>query len=159
MHAMDLHDYIIDQAGLDWQALLAEWHWLLPNEFRVWLLTRMGDLFITLPDGSIHMLDVGAGQLQQVAQNREEFCAKIDEPGVAQDWLMIPIVDQMVASGAVLGAGQCYSFRLLPVFGGTYSAENRMVFPIREHFGGWGSVQRQIKDLPHGTEIVIKSVD
>ena len=118
----------------------------------------MGDLFITLPDGSIHMLDVGAGELRKVAASRDEFCTKIDEPGVADDWLMIPIVDQLVGSGAVLGPGQCYSFRQLPVLGGTYKAENRMVFPIREHFGAWGLVQRQISDLPDGSQVVIKPV-
>jgi hypothetical protein len=155
---MNIHDYLIDQTGLDWPSLLEEWRWLLPPEFRVWLLTRTGDLFITLPDGSIHMLDVGAGTLKQVAKSRDEACAKIDEPGVADDWLMIPIVDQLVASGAVLGSGQCYSFRQLPVLGGSYTADNRMVFPVREHFGAWGSVHRQISDLPDGSHVVIKPV-
>ena len=81
-----------------------------------------------------------------------------NEPGVADDWLMIPIVDQLVASGVVLGAGQCYSFRQLPVLGGTYTPENRMAFPIREHFGGWGSVHRQMADLPDGSHVIIKPV-
>lgn len=155
---MNVHDYLIDHSGFDWQSLLQEWHWLLPPEFCVWLLTRVGDLFITFPDGSIHMLDVGAGQLLRVAQSRDEFCTKIEEPGVADDWLMIPIVNQLVISGALLGPGQCYSFRQLPVLGGTYTADNRMVFPIREHFGAWGSVQRQISDLPDGSHVVIKPV-
>jgi hypothetical protein len=115
-------------------------------------------LFITAPDDSIHMLDVGAGTLQQVAKSRDEFCTKIDEPGIAEDWLMTPIVDQLVASGVVLGTGQCYSFRQLPVLGGAYTPENRMAIPIREHFGAWGSVHRQISDLPDGAEIVIKPV-
>ena len=155
---MNIHDYLIDQNGLDWQALLEEWRWLLPPEFHVWLLTRTGDLFITLPDGSIHMLDVGAGRSQRVAASRDEACTKIDKPGVGEDWLMIPIVDQLVASGAVLEPGQCYSFRQLPTLGGSYAADNRMVFPIREHFGAWGSVQRQISEVPDGTEIIIKPV-
>jgi hypothetical protein len=153
---INIHDYLIDQTGLEWQSLLAEWHWLLPPEFHVWLLTRMGDLFIILPDGSIQMLDVGAGGLRRVAASRDEFCARIDEPDVAADWLMIPIVDQLIASGSILGPGQCYSFRLLPILGGAFSAENRLVFPIREHFGAWGSIQRQISDLPDGSQIVIK---
>ncbi len=156
---MNIHDYLIDQTGLDWQSLLKEWHFLLPPEFRVWLLTRTGDLFISLPDGSIHMLDVGAGTLKQVANSREEFCTKIDEPGVADDWLMIPIVDHLVASGVVLGAGQCYSFRQLPVLGGTYKPENRVPFPIREHFGAWGSIHRQMVGLPDGATVIIKTVD
>jgi hypothetical protein len=155
---MNIHDYLLDETGLDWPSLLEQWRWLLPPEFRVWLLTRTGDLFITLPDGSIHILDVGAGELRRVASSREEACTEIDRPGVAEDWLMIPIVDQLVASGAVLGPGQCYSFRQLPTFGGSYRAENRMVFPIREHFGAWGSVQRQISDLPDGSQVVIKPV-
>lgn len=157
--AVDIHDYLIDPTGLDWQSLLQEWHWLIPPEFRIWLLTRTGDLFITVADGSIHMLDVGAGTLKQVAKSRDEFCARMDEPGVAEDWLMIPIVDQLVASGVVLSPGQCYSFRQLPILGGKYTPENRMVFPIREHFGGWGSIQRQIADLPDGSQVIIKPVD
>ncbi len=100
----------------------------------------------------------GAGELRRVAASRDEACAKIAEPGVADDWLMIPIVNQLVASGAVLGAGQCYSFRQLPTLGGSYDAENRMAFPIHEHFGAWGSVQRQISDLPDGSHVVIKPV-
>ena len=131
---------------------------MLPPQFRVWLLTRTGDLFITVPDGSIHMLDVGAGTLKQVAKSRDECCIKMDEPGAADDLLMIPIVDKLVASGVVLGAGQCYSFRQLPVLGGTYTSENRMAFPIREHFGGWGSVHRQMTDLPDGSHVIIKPV-
>jgi hypothetical protein len=102
------------------------------------------------------MLDVGSGTLQQVAASQEDFCTKIDDPEIAADWLMIPIVDELVASGVDLGAGQCYSYRTLPTLGGGYGAENRMAFGIREHFGGWGSVQRVISDLPDGTEIVIK---
>jgi hypothetical protein len=155
---MNIHDYLIDQTDLDWQSLLEEWHWLLPPQFRVWLLTRTGDLFITVPDGSIYILDVGAGTVKQVSKSRDEFCSKIDEPGVADDWLMIPFVDQLVASGVVLGSGQCYSFRQLPVFGGAYTPDNRMAFPICEHFGGWGSVHRQMADLPDGSQVIIKPV-
>jgi hypothetical protein len=155
---MNIHDYLIDQTGLDWQSLLKEWRFLLPTQFRVWLLTRTGDLFITVPDGSIHMLDVGAGTLTRVAESRDAFLTRIDEPGVAEDWLMIPIVDQLVASGVVLVTGQCYSFQQLPVFGGAYTPDNRMAFPIREHFGAWGSVHRQIADLPDGSEVIFKPV-
>jgi hypothetical protein len=94
----------------------------------------------------------------EIQASRDEACAKMDEPGVARDWLMIPIVDQLVAAGYVLIAGQCYSYRMLPVLGGTYKADNRVVLPIREHFGAWGSIHRQISDLPNGAEVVIKTV-
>jgi len=156
---MNIHDYLIDQTGLDWPSLLEEWRWLLPPRFSVWLFTRAGDLFIKLPDGSIHMLEVGSGELNRVADSRDDACAKIDTPGVADEWLMIPVVDQLVASGCVLGPGQCYSYNVLPVLGGSYKAEDRVLLPIREHFGAWGSLHRQIADLPDGTQVQIEVTD
>jgi hypothetical protein len=155
---MNIHDYLIDQTGLDWSSLLEEWRWLLPPKFSVWLFTRAGDLFITLPDGSIHMLEVGSGELSRVADSRDDACAKIDEPGVADEWLMIPVVDQLVASGCVLGPSQCYSYKMLPVLGGSYAPEGRALLPIREHFGVWGGLHHKISDLPDGAEIEIKVI-
>ena len=73
--------------------------------------------------------------LNRVADSRDDACAKIDEPGVADEWLMIPVVDQLVASGRVLGPARCYSYRILPVLGGSYKAEDRVLLPIQEHFG------------------------
>ena len=156
---MNIHDYLIDQTGLDWASLLEEWHWLLTPRFSIWLFTRAGDLFITLPNGSIHMLEVGSGELSRVADSRDDACAKIDQPGVADKWPRIPVIDQLVASGCVLGPGQCYSYKILPVLGGSYKAEERVLLPIREHFGAWGSLHRQIADLPDGAEIEIKVTD
>ena len=156
---MNIHDYLIDQTGLDWSSLLKEWHWLLPPKFSVWLFTRAGDLFITLPDDSIHRLEVGSGELRRVADSRDDAYTKIDEPGVAEEWLMIPVVAQLVASGCVLGPGQCYSYKLLPVLGGSYAPEGRALLPIREHFGAWGSLHRQIADLPDGSQVKIEVTD
>jgi hypothetical protein len=116
-------------------------------------------LFITLSDGSIHMLEVGFGELRRVADSRDDACAKIDEPRVADEWLMIPVVDQLVASGWVLGPGQCYSYKMLPILGGSYAPEGRALLPIREHFGVRGGLHHKIADLPDGAEIEIKVTD
>src|SRR3954462_12118482 len=107
---MNVYDYLIDHNGLDGAQLLSGWEWLVPPEFSVWLMNRFGDLFLTLPDGTIHMLDVGGGSLTKLAESRDEFARIIDEDDNADDWLMIPLVDQLVAAGRVLELGQCYSF-------------------------------------------------
>jgi hypothetical protein len=99
------------------------------------------------------MLDVGAGQLRKAARTREEAAKKIQRAEVAREWLMIPVVDQLVASGCVLAAGQCYSYKMLPVLGGSYAPEGRTVLPIREHFGGWGSIHRQLLNVPIGSKV------
>jgi hypothetical protein len=73
---------------------------------------------------------------------------------MADDWLMIPVVDQLVAAGTILAAGQYYSYRALPILDGSYTADTRMPFPIHDHFTGWGSVQGQIADVPDGLQVV-----
>jgi hypothetical protein len=153
---MNVYDYLIDHSGLDWARLLSGWDWLVPPEISVWLMNRFGDLFLILPDGSIHMLDVGGGSLTKLAESRDEFTRIIDEDENADDWLMIPLVDQLVTAGRVLEPGQCYSFVTPPILGGEYSVENTMVVPILEHFGLYGSYHEQLRGVPDGTKVVLK---
>jgi hypothetical protein len=44
--AVNVNDYLIDQAGFDWQAMLAGWADILPETFTMWLVNRFGDAFI-----------------------------------------------------------------------------------------------------------------
>jgi hypothetical protein len=71
--AMDIHDYLIDQAGKDWPALFEDWGSLFPRRFTLWLVNRFGDAFVVLDDESVHMLNVGIGQIKRVADSRDHF--------------------------------------------------------------------------------------
>jgi len=148
---MNINDYLIDQKSQDWSKLLSTWHWLLPRQIIVWMVNRFGDVFIVRDDGTVQMLDIGIGTLKQVAATRDDFGCKIDEPGQAEDWLMIPLVDQLVASGQILGAGQCYSYRQLPVLGGDYTTDNVVIKDMAAHYAAFGPIHERIKDLPDGT--------
>ena len=153
---MSINDYIIDHRGFDWSKLLANWSWLLPERFTAWIMNRFGDLFIVLDDGTVHMLDVGCGSLKKVAESRDEFAVKIDEDDNANEWLMIPLVDRLVASGITLQAGQCYGFRQPPILGGGYSIDNVAVLSVDDYYGGYGSIHQQINNLPCGPQIAIR---
>jgi len=153
---MNVHDYLIDHSGLDWTNLLSGWELLLPPEFTVWLMNRYGDLFLILPDGSVHMLDVCGDSISKLAESKDDFCRIIDEEGNAEDWLMIPLVDRLVEAGVLLEPGQCYSFVTPPTLGGEYLVENTMVVPIAEHFGLYASYHEQLQGVPDGTKVVIK---
>jgi hypothetical protein len=153
---VSVHDYLIDHCDFDWAQLLVGWEWLLPAEFNVWLMNRFGDLFLILPDGSVHMLDIGAGALTKMADSRDEFSRLIDEDDNADDWLMIPLVDQIVATGILLQPGQCHSLLIPPVLGGGYTIENTVVLPVFEHFGVYGSYHEQMRGVPDGANVVIK---
>jgi hypothetical protein len=152
-------DYLIDHRDFDWPTVLREWTWMLPPTFTVWLMNRIGDLFLVMPDGSVHMLDIGRGTLERIANDRAHFRELCDrEPDKANDWLVISLTDELVARNMLLGPGQCYSFTIPPIMGGEWRPENIWVCPIHEHFDVFGSIHHQIKDLPDGT-IVELNVD
>lgn len=157
--AISIADYIIDQCGTNWQSALASWAWLVPSDFTLWLVNRFADLFLVLPDGTVHMLDVGCGTLTKVAESRDDFAIKIDEDDNANQWLMIPLVDRMVAAGIVLNPGQCYAFKILPVLGGDYTVANAAPLSVQDYLGAMGSIQEQLLDLPDGSEVVIEVIN
>jgi hypothetical protein len=153
---MLLADYIIDHQNTDWATILANWAWLLPEEMTVWMMNRYGDLFLIFDDGSIHMLDVGAGTIDRLANDKDDFCAKIDQGSNANQWLMIPLVDRLVEADKLPSEGHCYSFVIPPLLGGQYSVENSVTLRIAEHYSVYASIHQQIKDLPDGTEVRLK---
>ena len=150
---MDVHDYLIDQSGKDWPDLLSGWSDTLPSEFTVWLVNRFGDVFVVFEDGSVHVLDVGIGAVERIADNRDHFADQIDFGDNANNWLMIPLVDQCVAAGLTLAANQCYGYKIPPILGGQYSVENVEPTDLSVHYSLLADIFRQTKDLPDGTRI------
>jgi hypothetical protein len=156
---VSVHDYLIEQGNVDWSTALAGWSWLLPREFTLWLVNRFCDLFIVDKHEAIHMLDVGSGTLTRVAGSRDEFCCLIDEDNNANNWLMMPLVDQLVAADMLLQPGQCYGFKVPPVLGGQYQVGNCGVLPIADYLGAYGSIHDRLRGLPDGAQVVLKVVD
>jgi hypothetical protein len=154
---MLITDYIIDHQDFDWYNLLAYWAWILPEEFTIWLMNRYGDLFIVFEEGSIYMLDVGNGTLRKLAESRDDFCTKVSEDNNANNWLMIPLIDELRGLGKELLRGKCYSFVIPPALGGVYTVENTCVLSIAEHYGVYAVIHEQIKGLQEGTQVTLKT--
>lgn len=154
---MSVHDYLIEHDGVDWPAVLADWSWLLPPKFTLWLVNRFADLFIVLPDNSVHMLDVGGGELKKVASSRDEFGEQLDDADVANNWFMIPLVDELISRGITIQPGQCYSYKIPPVLGGDYKVDNIFVLGIPEHCAAYASIHSQLRGVPDGPQVVIET--
>ena len=150
---MDIADYLLQHAGWDWSVLLRHWTWLVPPRFAPWMVNRFGDVIMKLPDGSIQHLDIGNGSIERVAENRDAFSALCDDPDQANFFLMIPLVDKLVEAGCTLQTGQCYSYRIAPVFGGSYTADNVLIKSIADHYDTFGPLHMLTKDIPDGTDI------
>lgn len=131
---MSVHDYLIDHSKFNWLKLLAGWSGLLPKQFSVWLMNRFGDLYLLYPDGSIHRLDVGRGRLEKIAKDQDDFLAKLDDEANATLWLLIPLVNQLVASKRTLKPGECYGYKISPALGGGYALDNTITLPYAEHY-------------------------
>jgi len=156
---MQVSDYIIGHEGTDWGTALLSWSWLIPHDFTLWIVNRFSDLYVVLNDGSIYQLLIGEGTFTKVAESRADFSQRIDNPDTANDWLMIPLVDQLVASGVSLQAGQCYGYKTPPVLGGQYSVENCRPIAIADYLGAYGSIHEQLRDIPDGTRVIIKPIN
>ena len=152
-----LNEYIIDHSSVPWADLLSSWAWLLPKTLTVWIMNRFGDLFVVLEDGTVHMLDSGQGTLKKVAESRDDFTVRIDQDDNANDWLMIPLVDKLVAAGLVLQPGECYSYVDLPILGGDYTPENSRVVTIAHHYKALGPIHEKLKDIPDGTHVAFEA--
>jgi hypothetical protein len=156
---MDINDYLIAQAGKDWAKLLSGWRDALPEDFTLWMVNRFGDVFIVHDDGSVHMLDVGAGRIERVANSRDHFCTLIDAGENANNWLMIPLVDASVASGLVLRESQCYGYKVPPILGGKYEVSNVEPTDLSVHYAFLADIYRQTKDVPDGIAIRVVVTD
>ncbi|UWZ84184.1 DUF1851 domain-containing protein [Occallatibacter riparius] len=150
---MLLTDYLIEQKGKDWTELLSDWVPPLPSEFTVWMVNLFGDVFAVFEDGSVHLLNLGTGVLERLADSLDHFCDLVDQDDNADNWLMISLADACRQAGLVLSATQCYSFRVPPILGGSYEVENVAPCDLSVHFSFMADIVRQTKDLPDGASV------
>src|ERR1043166_1922762 len=148
--------YLLPDSRPNWVELLADWKAGIPPGASPWLLTKFGDVFFCQAEGKIGMLQVSGFRYQVVANDKIDFLEWLVDPDKMADWFLAPLVDSLEIVGRHLESEQCYSFIKPPGLGGDLTVANVMAIPIREHFGLWGEVFRQIKDLPDGGQIVLK---
>lgn len=152
---IQLSDYLLDQEGYAWGELLAPYTPPLPSSFTLFIATRFLDFFLTYQDGSIHWLDTSGVSITKVAGSRSEFEARIETEYA--NWLSVPLVDEAVARGLILGPGQCYSFKIPPFLGGAYEIDNVEVSDLDVALTLLGQLFQQTKDLPDGTPITVRT--
>jgi hypothetical protein len=156
---MDINDYLLDQAGHDWAAMLADWTPPLPPSLTLWLVNRFGDAFVVDDDGAINLLDVGAGTFVRLAADRDQFAERLGLGDNASNWLLIPLVDACREAGMTPGPGQCYGFKVPPMLGGAYEVANIEPTDLSIHYSLLADIHKRTKDLPDGTQIKSVMVD
>lgn len=152
-------DLIVPLAVIDIDSMLEFWRWLIPESYRPLFATALGDLFLTDSDGRVLWLDMGDGQLQEVAADTAEFARASADPDNNSLWFGAVLVDDLRATGKLLGSGECYSYLRLPMLGGEYEPGNFRVYDVVRHFRVWGPIHEQLRDLPDGAMVEFKIVE
>lgn len=136
---------------------LANWTYLLPSGCRIIDVSLFADIFIADREGSIHMLELAAASISQIAGSEAEFRSRCreDEDG----WLLRNLASQCRTAGKSLNEGQCYAFTITPLFGGKYEESNIWVCPWDEWLGVTTSIFEQTRDLPDGSRVYIDVTD
>lgn len=152
--AITLDDLTVNFNHLDREALLSEWRWLIGPRKQPILVAAIGDAYVQDPDdGSVHLLDVGGGSLEQIAASVDEFRELLGDREFVTDSFVPSTIVALRNGGKVLSPGQVYSYIQPPVLGGAYSTENLESTDVSVHFSLLGQIHRQVKDLPDGTPI------
>lgn len=143
------------------RSALSEWRWLLrENAWAPLLVSAAGDVFLARESGEVFRLDTGSGELTQVARTISDFEASLEDAAVVEDWLLTPVVNELLNSGHSLPRGQCFGFAILPVFKeGSYAAHNRFPLSVLEHIRITGDLHARIQGVEDGQRIRLSVVE
>ncbi len=154
MSKLDIRDdLLVPLDGIDLGSLVATWRWLLYDSLQPWFATALGDLFLQGPEGQVWWLDVGVGELREVAHHAAEFRTLLEISENAALWFGEVLVDQLRAAGLILEPQECYCYLLLPILGGEYRQDNFWVRDVVTHFRIWGPIHQKLQSLPDGAAV------
>jgi hypothetical protein len=140
------------------QELLKNWRWLVGGLPTLLGWSSAGDLFVAQPNGVVQRIDTGYGELEPVAESIAQFEEALGDPEVEWELCLLPVVRQFEQEHGPLLGNECLGFTTLPIFKGTYSAENRYRLTIAEHAAFTGDLHSQIRDLPDGAMVRLKII-
>mgnify|MGYP002628541050 FL=1 len=155
---MDINNYLTDQDGKDWAVLLEPWYWKLPDSFDIWMVNKLGDLILVLEDDQIYFFDIALGSMDLIAEDQDDFVEKVNQDDNADHWFAISLVDDCLDADMCLTADQCFGYKLSPILGGEFTANNLEPIDLIVHYSIHGQIHEQIKGVPEGETVNIEIV-
>jgi hypothetical protein len=150
---MERKELMLDLGQFDHNELLSEWRWLVDDSYTPLVLTAMGDMFLTSPDGKVHFLDLMEGQFSVVSDSVKEFQEKLHDPEIVAKWFLPEVVETNMAIGMTLGAKECYGMGIPAFLSGKLEPDNIEPIDVYVYYSVTGQLLNQVKDLPPGTKI------
>jgi hypothetical protein len=139
--------------GIDVNALLSDWRWLVPENLKPTVTTAFGDLFLCDNAGKVHFLDTLYGELKQIANSQAEFEQLCEGREFRRKYFQSFFVMEMRKMHGELEVGECYSCDIPPTLGAQLEPEEFERTDLEAHLSILGQVHRQTKHLPVGNRI------
>jgi hypothetical protein len=153
----------VSEVGADEEALITAfkeaWGWSGPTIAAVTAVNPFGHMVLRASTGDYFYFDPEELTLTQIARDEHELFRYMALPNVRELWDAEKLVEQ---ARALLGApvrGGAYHWKIPPILGGSYDADNMTSLPLTEIVLSTGHIGEQIKGLPDGTEIRLKVVE
>ena len=148
-----MNDLTISPKGIDFETLLSEWEWAMPEPLRPVLLTAMGDAFAQGESGAVYFVDMVEGQIRPVADDGASFQQLLKNTQFVTEHMFPSRIVEFRNAGMTLQPKHVYSHKHLLVLGGSDDLENVETTDVSVHISIHGQVHQQVKDLPEGTPI------
>ena len=150
---IDFRQFIKKISKIDLEDICSDWQWLLKNKYSPIVVSCSGDIFLSDNEGAISWLDTGTGQLKKISESAEQFFLALEDIDNIENWLLASTVLDLIESGLVLKENEVYSYKLMPILNGNYSAANFEATDISVHLSITGQTCRQVINLPQATRI------
>ena len=136
------------------ERLLDDWRWLCNTPVSLIARNIFGDLFLRDKGDRVWKLDVGSGQLIQVAESAEQLRALAETREKKAEWFAAGEQRAFAARGLNPGSEECIAFKIPVVFRESADMPNNAyVGNLYEYVSYLGSVHRQIANLPDGAKV------
>ena len=146
-----------DADGISVERLLAEWKWLLREDYGLVAINAFGDLFLKSAQGIFHRLDVSGGKIEQIADSETEFQTLAAEPGKRNEWFLIDEEKKAAQKGFVPNKGQCVGSKIPWVFKESATVrDNLVIADLYDYVSCMGDVFGQMQDVPDGGKVRLR---
>jgi hypothetical protein len=130
---------IQDIADSDASKWLGYWSGWVTGRVAPVFMSKFGDWFLRLPDGSTDELSVVEGTYSTVASTPDEFSSLLN----SQNWQEVHLLSQQVAQlherGIIPLPSQCYALAPHPIFSGRIDIDHVMLMDV----GVWQNICAQ----------------
>jgi hypothetical protein len=123
-------EFFMQPSELEADNLLPQWFWIVPENAAPLFISAFGDWVFENPNGSLSVLSMLEGTFEKVANNSAEYNEKNKSPEWCDEIFISSWYQIAIANGVIPKEGECIGWKVHPIIGGEFRAENLQVFDM-----------------------------